>query len=100
MPKGDRSGPMGMGPMTGRGAGFCADAANPAYANTGCGFGRGRGFGRNDFARGARMRGRFSGFDQTVGAPVDEKDEKEFLSNQAKALQDRLEEINKRLAEL
>lgn len=100
MPRGDGSGPMGMGPMTGRGAGTCAGAVNPGYANAGCGFGRGRGFRRNDFAGGARMRGRFSGFDQTVGVPVEEKDEKEFLSNQAKALQDRLEEINKRLADL
>jgi len=27
MPRGDGTGPMGMGRMTGRGAGFCADFA-------------------------------------------------------------------------
>lgn len=97
MPRGDGSGPTGMGPMTGRGAGFCAGAANPGYANPGCGFGRGRGFRRNDFAGGAQMRGRFADFGQANGLPVDEK---VVLSNQAKALQDRLEEINKRLADL
>jgi len=38
---------MGMGPMTGRGAGFCADFAVLGYANPvgyRFGFGRGRGF--------------------------------------------------------
>ncbi|MFW5971797.1 MAG: DUF5320 domain-containing protein, partial [Desulfovermiculus sp.] len=29
MPGGDRTGPMGMGPMTGRGAGFCAGMNQP-----------------------------------------------------------------------
>jgi len=40
MPRGDGTGPMGMGPMTGRGAGFCAGFAVPGYANPiGYGFG-------------------------------------------------------------
>ena len=43
MPRGDGTGPMGMGPMTGRGAGFCAGFAVPGYANPiGYGFGFGR----------------------------------------------------------
>jgi len=50
MPGGDRTGPMGMGPMTGRAAGFCAGYDAPGYANAipGGGFwGRGwRGGGR------------------------------------------------------
>ena len=50
MPAGDRTGPMGMGPMTGRAAGFCAGYDAPGYANAipGRGFwGRGwRGGGR------------------------------------------------------
>jgi len=48
MPRGDRTGPNGMGPMTGRGAGFCAGYGMPGYANPlpGRGFwGRGRGGG-------------------------------------------------------
>lgn len=33
MPFGDGTGPMGRGPMTGRGAGFCAGAGRPGFAN-------------------------------------------------------------------
>ncbi|MEA3505965.1 MAG: DUF5320 domain-containing protein, partial [Elusimicrobiota bacterium] len=33
MPAGDRTGPAGRGPMTGRGAGFCAGSASPGYIN-------------------------------------------------------------------
>ena len=39
MPRGDRTGPSGYGPMTGRAAGFCAGYPTPGYAN----FGAGRG---------------------------------------------------------
>jgi hypothetical protein len=51
MPRGDRTGPMGFGPMTGRGAGFCAGYTMPGYMNPvpGQGFrGGGRGW-RNWF---------------------------------------------------
>jgi len=33
MPGGDGTGPMGMGPMTGRAAGFCAGYGVPGYMN-------------------------------------------------------------------
>ena len=33
MPRGDRSGPMGMGPRTGRAAGYCAGYPTAGYAN-------------------------------------------------------------------
>ncbi|MCD6153487.1 MAG: DUF5320 domain-containing protein [Syntrophobacterales bacterium] len=33
MPWGDRTGPMGYGPMTGRGAGYCAGYQMPGFAN-------------------------------------------------------------------
>lgn len=49
MPRGDRTGPAGMGPMTGRAAGYCAGYSVPGYMNTvpGGGFwGWGRGGGR------------------------------------------------------
>ncbi len=66
MPFGDRTGPNGLGPMTGRGAGYCAGYSTPGYANPvgsrgfygrGAGFGRGggRGFGRG-FGRDNRQR--------------------------------------------
>ncbi len=44
MPGGDRTGPMGLGPMTGRAAGICAGYPTPGFANPIPGFGRGRGF--------------------------------------------------------
>jgi hypothetical protein len=48
MPAGDRTGPMGMGPMTGRGFGLCTGHGRPGYLSGGFGrgMGRGRGFGR------------------------------------------------------
>lgn len=54
MPRGDRTGPAGAGPMTGRGAGFCAGFNTAGFQNAGGGFGRGcgRGFGfRNQFVQ-------------------------------------------------
>ncbi|PKN60481.1 MAG: hypothetical protein CVU53_02860 [Deltaproteobacteria bacterium HGW-Deltaproteobacteria-11] len=52
MPRGDRTGPWGMGPMTGRGAGFCAGYSVPGFANAAPGgafFGRGGRGRRNRF---------------------------------------------------
>ena len=52
MPRGDRTGPGGAGPMTGRAAGYCAGYSVPGFTNPiggygrGWGRGRGRGFGR------------------------------------------------------
>ena len=51
MPRGDGTGPAGMGPMTGRAAGYCAGNGAPGFVNPGygrsfCGWGRGRGGGR------------------------------------------------------
>jgi len=48
MPAGDRTGPMGMGPMTGRGAGYCGGYDAPGWSNPfpGGGFGPGLGWGR------------------------------------------------------
>jgi hypothetical protein len=60
MPRGDGTGPMGMGPMTGRGAGYCAGFDAPGYANPGPGMAYGRGFGRGPgrgWGRGFRGRG-------------------------------------------
>lgn len=48
MPRGDRTGPWGEGPMTGRATGYCAGYAVPGYLSPvrGYGWGRGRGRGR------------------------------------------------------
>ena len=41
MPGGDRTGPNGMGPMTGRGAGFCGGWNRPGWSNRFGGWGGG-----------------------------------------------------------
>ena len=45
MPGGNRTGPTGMGPITGRGAGFCAGYPVPGYMNPGGGY-----FGRSAYS--------------------------------------------------
>ena len=105
MPGGDRTGPAGMGPMTGRGAGFCAGFAMPGYANPvggrgfvawGCGGGRGRGRRNRFFATGLPgwMRGGWG----VTGTPA--ASEADALKQQAELLQDSLTQINKRLEEI
>lgn len=73
MPRGDKTGPEGAGPMTGRGSGYCAGYSVPGYANPtgGCGRGWGRGRGRG-YGRGWRRgfdRGRLP-FPATVVQPA------------------------------
>jgi hypothetical protein len=46
MPRGDRTGPWGAGPMTGRAAGYCAGYSVPGFMNPTGGYGRGWGRGR------------------------------------------------------
>lgn len=100
MPRGDGTGPMGMSPMTGRGAGFCAGFDAPGYANPICcgfGFGRGRGFRRMFYSTGLPRWARF-GAQNTNGAYfASDADEKEFLSRQAKFLENQLDDVKKRL---
>lgn len=100
MPGGNGTGPMGMGPMTGRAAGYCAGYQMPGYANPlgGCGFGRGfrfgggraRGFG---FGRGSRWGA------MPYAAPSAEL-EQDALRSQAENLEAALEDIRKRLADM
>jgi len=58
MPAGDGTGPRGMGPMTGRGAGYCAGYGAPGYANPMPGRGFGMGWGRGGGWGGGWGRGR------------------------------------------
>lgn len=101
MPRGNGTGPMGMGPMTGRGAGFCAGFAAPGYANPagfGCGFGGGRGFRRMFYATGLPRWARF-GNQSVSGAYASDGDEKELLKRQAKLLENQLHDVKKRLSD-
>ena len=117
MPGGDRTGPMGMGAMTGRAAGYCAGFGVPGYANLapgsgfGMGFGRGRGFGSGRgwrhmfYATGLPGWMRFGGYATPYGYPTPYKEpdpdmEKQALKNQAAALQSEMDFIKKRLGEI
>ena len=96
MPGGNGTGPMGMGPMTGRGAGFAA----PGYANpTGRGFGRGRGFRQMFCATGMPGGSRFGARNPGRANFAYEADEKEFLKRQASFLENQLYDVKKRLDE-
>jgi len=116
MPGGDGTGPGGMGPMTGRAAGFCAGYSVPGYANPvggrGMGFGRGRGGG---FGRGRGFGWGRAGYGMPVyggavnpyaygGVPfaptVAPQQELDSLKGQAEYLEDALDGIKKRIEEL
>lgn len=108
MPRGDKTGPMGMGPMTGRGAGYCNGFATPCYANSpgfpersgrGFGCGQGRGYRRMFYATGIPGWARY-GHPVNTGSNTAVFDEKTFLSNQAEFLNNQLKQVNKQLSEL
>ena len=106
MPRGDRTGPLGMGPLTGRGAGYCAGFAAPRCADpvgfTGgfaCGFGRGRGY-RNMFRATGRPGWARYGYPTDAGADAAAADERTLLKNQAEILENQLQQVKKRLSGL
>lgn len=80
-----------MGPMTGRGAGYCSRSTVPGYANPYGSLGRGYGFGAG-FGRGL---GRGFSYGATPLAPLTPQAEKELLESELQAIRKRLEEIKK-----
>jgi hypothetical protein len=112
MPRGDGTGPMGYGPMTGRAAGYCAGYPMPGFANPipgrgmGWGRGRGRGFG---MGMGWRRGQQGWGYPPVAypaqvgygyGPAPSAQDETDALREQVGYYTEALESINKRLAEL
>ncbi len=112
MPGGDRTGPVGMGPRTGRSAGFCAGYGVPGYANPGYGAG-GSVFG----GRGGRgRRNRFfttgvPGWHSFAGNPIPggmffsaqtetPQNELDVLKGQAQDLENGLKELQARMEAL
>ncbi|HKM30839.1 MAG: DUF5320 domain-containing protein [Bacteroidales bacterium] len=83
MPRGDKTGPMGQGPMTGRRTGFCTGYDTPGCTKN---FGPGRGMGR------------VMGFGRS--ASLSKEDEVLGLKAQADYLKQAQEDINRRLGEL
>jgi len=117
MPFGDRTGPQGLGPMTGRGAGYCAGYPLPGYASPAPGRGLGRGGRGQGWGRGfGRGRGRGFGWgSQPWGAPYGSyapaygpsyppsyrpEDEVTALKDQATYFEEALQDIKKRIEEI
>ena len=80
MPGQDRTGPLGQGPMTGRGLGLCGGGMRRGFC--GRGFGRGMGF---RYARPTTLT---------------EADEKKILESELKEVNLEKQEIESRLKEL
>ncbi len=99
MPRGDQTGPAGMGPMTGRGAGLCSGHQFPGYANSYGRGGCGRGFGRMNYANSVPAQNRFRGFNNFEDSRV-EFDEKKILGEQAVFLEEQLKHVKGRLSEI
>ncbi|MBN2199418.1 MAG: DUF5320 domain-containing protein [Candidatus Aminicenantes bacterium] len=113
MPAGDRTGPWGVGPRTGRGLGYCSGYGAPGYlyfgSGWGSGWGSGRGYGRGmGLGRGFRRFGfgRYWGYPSVPAAPYGtgyppvREDEASWLADQAKGLEQQLQQIRTRLTEL
>jgi hypothetical protein len=108
MPAGNRTGPWGYGPMTGRGFGYCAGFPAPGFMFPGARLGFGRGFGRGlGFGRGRGFRrlwfGGFWGYPQPYWSPfysMSSKEEETVLSEQAAIVEKQLGQIKARLTEL
>lgn len=122
MPRGDRTGPSGYGPMTGRAAGFCAGYPTPGYANFGAGrgvYGPGQAAGFSGRAGGRGYRNRYyaTGLygwqrDMTFQAPppyapppyaapqISPQDEAQALREQLKYMEDSIKATQQRIAEI
>jgi len=108
MPRGDGTGPAGMGPMTGRAAGYCAGYPTPGFMTPGFGRGlgmaRGRGGGFGMGMAWRRGRGRGFGFASFAApapfAPPTRAQELDLLRGQADGLKEQLDAINERVAGL
>lgn len=113
MPGGNRMGPAGMGPKTGRAAGYCAGYPMPGFANPiagrgyGFGFGRGMGYGFRG-GRGGRWgmphSAWYGGYGMPYAAPSYAAPSQELgvetLKEQAEYFKNALDEIQQRITEL
>ena len=112
MPRGDGTGPWGLGPMTGRAMGLCAGYPAPGYANQpgrrfglgrggwgrGRGFGRGRGWGRGFYPPYMPAYG-YPGYAPYYSQPT-AQEELQMLKDEADALKSEMEAIETRMKEL
>jgi hypothetical protein len=91
MPRGDRTGPNGQGPMTGRRMGDCV-GSNPDFPTNVRGFGLGRGM-RAGFGRGFR-RGFTSTETENYSQKANLKAELENLKAQMEFLENELKKLD------
>ena len=113
MPRGNRTGPWGLGSMTGRGLGYCAGYSTPGYTKgPGMGWGRGYGLGRGWRGGGGGCGWRFYPGPSDVALPyppatvppwpvtISTEDESKYLEQTLNGLKKEIQLIEKRLAEL
>ncbi|SEM04089.1 hypothetical protein SAMN04489760_10315 [Syntrophus gentianae] len=101
MPRGDGTGPMGIGPMTGRGAGLCSRLGATGYSDVppAYGMGYGRGWRNRFFASGLFGWMRPAGYAAPYQRP-DPELEKQMLKREADTLRAELNYLQKRLDEM
>ena len=115
MPGGDRTGPEGYGPRTGRGLGYCSGYDSPGFTKGtprgigGFGRGMGRGFGRGFWGRGRGFRFRSFypnpynesvPYYQDINPEQSKDEEKSYLEGMIKSLESELEAVKNRLQKL
>lgn len=104
MPGGDGTGPSGLGPRTGRAAGYCARYPVPGYMNPilGRGYYHGGGRGRRNlyYATGLTGWQRYA-YSYAPGVQTITKEQEiAELKNEAEYLENELKEIRKRIQEI
>jgi hypothetical protein len=103
MPGGDRTGPWGEGPQTGRRMGYCAGYEHPGFMNVHPGWGRG--FGRRFRGGSGYGRGPGYGFRHGYGGFYPQGDipdvtEKTWVENEIRILKDQLAALEDRLSKI
>jgi len=102
MPGGDRTGPLGRGPMTGRKAGYCTGNNAPGYTygpsmNLGRGFGRGRGFRNRRFWNYSPEPTQYPAQERPLDTSYSLEQEKQQLKQSLQNLEDEIRQIKQRL---
>lgn len=107
MPRGDQTGPEGMGPRTGRGAGYCSGYEMPGYANPAafrCGMGW-----QNRGIHGSRARHygpgghgfgwmRYAAFEVPYPENITPEEKMDMLKTRETWLQEQLEEVRSEMS--
>lgn len=100
MPRGDRTGPYGEGPATGRGLGFCTGHQTPGYTKPRPRLGLQRGFRGGRGRRASRRTPIRRATPLTTRRDVytqPEQDEKEILKEEKQIIQEEIEELEREL---